>query len=66
MTKRTINAAIKHLGLEIQHERGSGYCYFTRNDITVGDSVMVCHLNHLSLEEWVIEAKLAATRESHQ
>ena len=58
MTTAKINRAIKDLGLEIIHERGSGYGYFldlvTRDQI--GESVQVCYLNQLSLEQWVEEA----------
>lgn len=61
MTTSRINKAIKHLGLEIIHERGSGYSYFldlaTRDQI--GESVQVCYLHQLSLEEWVKEAQEA-------
>jgi len=59
MTSAKINKAIKHLGLEIIHERGSGYSYFL--DLVTGDqigeSVQVCYLHQLSLEEWVKEAQ---------
>jgi hypothetical protein len=59
MTSAKINRAIKHLGLEIVHERGSGYSYFVEigTGNSIGLSVMVCHLNQLSLEQWVEEAK---------
>ena len=60
MTKKVINKAIAHLGLEIV--RGQGYQYFCdlETGAQVGESVMVCYLNHCSLEEWVqwaLEAK---------
>lgn len=58
MTTAKINRAIKHLNLEIIHERGSGYSYFL--DLTTGDqvgeSVAVCYLHHLPLDRWVAEA----------
>ena len=61
MTTTKINRAIRHLNLEIIHERGSGYSYFL--DIATGDqigeSVSVCYLNALSLEQWVQEAEEA-------
>jgi len=61
MTTNKINKAIKPLGLEIVHERGSGYSYFldlyTGNQ--VGESVMVCYLHQLSLDRWVEEAVAA-------
>jgi hypothetical protein len=59
MTVKLINAAIKHLNLEII--KGSGYSYFL--DLTtgsqVGDSVPVCYLNQLTLSKWVEQAELA-------
>ena len=49
------------MGLEIIHERGSGYSYFldlvTGNQI--GESVPVSYLHQLSLERWVEEAQEA-------
>jgi hypothetical protein len=61
MTSAKINKAIKHLGLKVIHERGSGYSYFldlvTENQI--GESVQVCYLHQLSLERWVQEAQEA-------
>jgi hypothetical protein len=61
MTTSKINRAIKHLGLEIVHKRGSGYSYFL--DLTtgdqLGDSVAVCYLNQLPLNRWVEEAEEA-------
>ena len=61
MTKRTINRAIKHLGLEIQNNR-DGYSYFTslKTGEQVGMSVYVCYLNSYSLKRWVGEAIYAA------
>jgi len=58
MTKATINKAIKHLGIEIQNTRGDGYSYFTslKDGNQVGDSVYVCYLNQLTLEQWIKEA----------
>jgi hypothetical protein len=59
MNKRTIDAAIRHLGVEIQHERGSGYFYFTsiETGASVGESVMVCYYDHLTIDQWVKEAE---------
>lgn len=61
MTTSKINRAIKHLGLEIVHERGSGYSYFLDLETgdQVGDSVLVCYLNQLPLNRWVKEAEEA-------
>ena len=64
MTKRTINRAIKHLGIEIQNDR-DGYSYFTsilpaNYGEQVGMSVYVCYLNSFSLTRWVAEAEHAS------
>lgn len=61
MTKAIINRAIKHLGLEIVHERGSGYSYFLNLETgdQIGESVLVCYLYQLTLDRWVEEAKHA-------
>jgi hypothetical protein len=61
MTTSKINRAIKHLNLQIIHERGSGYSYFLdlQTEDQIGDSVLVCYLNQLSLTRWVEEAELA-------
>ena len=61
MTTSQINRAIRHLNLEIIHERGSGYSYFLdiATGAQIGDSVQVCYLSSLSLEQWVQEAEAA-------
>ena len=61
MNKRTINARVKRLGVEIQNKRGDGYSYFTSlsNGEQIGDSVPVCYLNHLTLDKWEAEAVCA-------
>jgi hypothetical protein len=61
MTTNKINRAIRHLNMEIVHERASGYSYFldTTTGDQIGDSVQVCYLSSLSLEEWVQEAEQA-------
>lgn len=58
MTKKTINKHIKHLGLEIVGN-GDGYFYFCdlEDGHQVGDSVLVCYLNQLSLDQWIKEAE---------
>lgn len=59
ITSAKINKAIRHLRLEIAYTRGDGYFYFI-SSITgeqIGDSVYVCHLNHLDLEDWVRAAE---------
>ena len=59
MTTSKINRAIRSLGLEIVHQRGSGYSYFLdlETGYQIGESVYVCYLHSLSLEEWIQEAK---------
>jgi len=61
MTTSKINRSIKHLGLKIIHERGSGYSYFLdlETEDQVGESVPVCYLNQLSLQRWIESAELA-------
>jgi hypothetical protein len=63
MNKRTINRALRPLGLEIQNNRG-GYSYFTsrRFGHQIGASVYVSYLSSLPLSRWVDEAR-AAIRE---
>ena len=62
MTKAKINRAIKHLGIEVVGTRGDGYFYFIDPDgSTVGGSVMVRYLNHLTIEQWVAEAEEAVS-----
>lgn len=57
MTTKRINQAIKHLGLQII--KGNGYAYFVDHKGQVGNSVMVCYLNQLTLDRWVQLAKSA-------
>jgi hypothetical protein len=61
MSTNKINKAIKHLGLEIVHQRGSGYSYFLdlKTGNQIGNSVPVCYLNQLPLTRWVEEAEEA-------
>tara|TARA_R110000744_G_scaffold305007_1_gene413350 strand:- start:5101 stop:5331 length:231 start_codon:yes stop_codon:yes gene_type:complete len=59
MTVKRINHAIRHTGLEIV--RGDGYQYFLDwEGDQVGDAVMVCYLNQMSLERWVEQAEETA------
>ena len=64
MTTARINKAIRHLNLEVVGN-GDGYFYFvdTVTGYQTGESVMVPHLNRLSLQRWIEEAKRA--RESN-
>ena len=64
-SKRQINIAIKHLGLEIQNNM-NGYSYFTHiedgTDLAghvVGESIYVCYLNQQTVGEWVKDAEIA-------
>jgi hypothetical protein len=67
MTTRKINSALRRAGLnvEIQNNR-DGYSYFvsTINGCMVGESVMVCYLNHQTVEEWIIDARRAIQQEA--
>lgn len=60
MTKKKINKAIQYLGLEIVGN-GDGYFYFCdlKKGHQVGDSVLVCYLNQLTLSQWIQEAERA-------
>lgn len=66
LNKRTINRAIRHTGLQVQHKRGDGYFYFTSlaSGDQVGDSVMVCYYQDLPLAAWIREAESALTKPS--
>jgi hypothetical protein len=59
LSRSRINSAIREFHLVIV--RGEGYCYFLDRDTgtQVGDSVMVCYLWQLSLEQWKNEAREA-------
>lgn len=60
MRTAQINRAIRHTGLEIIHERGSGYSYFVdKEGSQIGCSVPVCYLSQFSIEKWVEEAEHA-------
>jgi hypothetical protein len=65
MNKRTINQAIKHLGVEIQNNR-DGYSYFTGlvEGHQIGQSVYICYLNMLTLAEWVERAADAVAEDA--
>ncbi len=55
-----VDRAIRHLGVELI--RGRGYFYFVSLDPAVGqvgESIMVCYLNQLTLAQWVACAKNA-------
>ena len=66
ISKAQINSKIKHLGVEIQGNKGAGYFYFTslENGYQIGLSVYVCYLNQLTLEQWVEQAKTAIEQET--
>lgn len=67
MTKKIINKAIQHLGLEIVNTRGDGYSYFLdiQTGYQVGSSVYICYLNQATLQEWVSYAEAARNEEKH-
>ena len=57
MNKRSINKAIKNLGLTIEGLRGDGCFYFIDTEgYQIGKTIYVCYLNQLSLERWQLEA----------
>jgi hypothetical protein len=66
-SKRQINRAIRHLGLEIQNNR-DGYSYFTAiegsalwpESAQIGESVYICWLSQVSVAWWVTAAHVAA------
>ncbi len=66
MTTKRINAAIKHLGIEIV--RGEGYQYFLdlKTGFQVGESVYVCYLCQSTLARWVEEAEWAVKQENNR
>jgi hypothetical protein len=67
LTAARINRSIKQHNLEVVYTPGDGYFYFidlvTRNQ--VGQSVMVCKMHHLSLEQWRDAAKAARDAENN-
>lgn len=69
ITKKSIDRAIKHLGLEIV--KGHGYSYFLelhgpKKGEQVGESVMVCYLSQQSIQEWVKDAEAALEEQSER
>jgi hypothetical protein len=64
MTTKKINKAIKHLRLEVTYTYGDGYFYFLdlKTGNQVGDSIFVCYLKQLTLEQWVDEAEEARSK----
>ena len=65
LTAARINSSIRQHNLEVAYTQGDGYFYFvdlvTRSQ--VGESVMVCKMHHLSLEQWRDAAKAARDAE---
>lgn len=59
ISTRKINRAISKYNLEII--RGEGYQYFldTNTGYQIGESVYVCYLNQLTIEQWERRAKYA-------
>lgn len=65
LTKKKIDAAIKKYDLEIILDRKNRYCYFLslkaggRGGEQIGESIMGCVFNDLTLENWIKEANKA-------
>lgn len=59
ISKKAIDKAIRHLNMEIM--AGKGYRYFL--DLTtgnqIGQAIMVCWYNQLTIKGWVNTAKFA-------
>lgn len=57
MTKATgtaqVTKAIRKAGYAVDCVKGSGYVYFMADDLRDVDSVYVCYLKELSVEEYV-------------
>ena len=67
MTTRTINAALRRAGLDIEIANNrDGYSYFlsTITGGQVGESVLVCYLNQQTVVEWVSDARRAIRQEA--
>lgn len=59
-TSRTkVNKALEGASIPLFLERGKGYQYFIFDDGTHYEtvSVYVCFISHLTLEQWVVEAR---------
>jgi hypothetical protein len=68
MNTRTINAALRRAGLEIEIQNNrDGYSYFTSTKTggQVGDSVLICYLYQQTVEEWVSDARRAIRQEAN-
>ena len=62
MTKATstkqVTKAIRNAGFAVDCVKGNGYVYFIADDMSVEiDSVYVCYLNQLSVEDYVDHLK---------
>jgi len=64
MTKKQINEAIKHLGLEVAGRAGDGCYYFvdveTDTAVSHANPVYVGSMSHLNKSQWIEEAESAA------
>jgi hypothetical protein len=63
LTLKAVNDAIKQAGMnDVTLYQGRGYLYFFGDGVVDQSySVMVCRLNHLTLERWLDEAREATT-----
>lgn len=69
MTRLTLKTVAKALVAEgfpadIELVQGNGYLYFAGGDAHTwySSSVYVCRLNHLTLDQWITEAKTLRER----
>lgn len=63
MASTTIRKILKELGEQkLGLYKGTGYFYFVYDDVDESDfyldhSVSICHLNHMSHEDWIAEGR---------
>ena len=64
MTRKKINEAIKHLGIEVAGKAGDGCYYFldleTGHAISQAEPVYIGSMSHLNQSQWIEEAESAA------
>ena len=68
LTKKAIDKAIAHTNLSLTYTPGDGVFYFldrTTGD-SVGETVYVARMNHLSIEQWIEEAEYALKQSKNE